>query len=623
MFDVFQALQAILGIGLVIFIHESGHFLAARWCGVRVEVFSLGFGPRLIGFRRGGTLYQLAAIPVGGFVSMAGELPDRRGRAPAPDELPAKTVGQRFLVYSGGVLMNLVSALVVFPLLFWYGVPFVKPVAGDPSPGGPAWQAGIPPGSEVLEVNGAEVFDGFHIMTEVAIGGGRTTELLIRDGDSGEVRRVAVESRYDEANGIRRIDLGLPAVDPEHRIDVEEGSSAWEAGLRSGDRLVAVGDFPAEFRLMDQLLMAKERGSTLALTVEGDDGARREVVLEPSLDPEQTRARLGILPARAEVVGLRAGGPLEGLDLREGDRLIAVDDHRTVRTGYLQLGLLAAGPESVLVVDRPSVDGFQRLELPLPALAREAVFDVERFLALSLDVDGLLLAVSPDEGGYVGGLRDGDRLLEIDGVPMEEWSAVRAAVAEATDAERAMEIVVERRPPRTEAAAERTVLTARAIPQAERNVGSRFDEYGFAPRTWDYVFRAHGPLDAMRVGLATSWLYVEQTWLTLKGMLLSQVSTRNIGGPVAIGQISYSFAENGWPKLLYFLCMLSVNLALINLLPIPVLDGGHLLFLAVEKVKGSPVSERVVGYSQLVGVVFIVGLMVYVTFNDIRRVLDL
>lgn len=617
-----------IGIGLVIFIHESGHYLAARWCGVRVQVFSLGFGPRLFGFRRGGTLYQIAAIPVGGFVTMAGELPDGRGRTPAPDELPAKTVGQRFLVYSGGVLSNMLSALIVFPLLFWHGVPFVKPVAGDPSPGGPAWQAGIPPGSEILEVNGAEVFDGFHIMTEVAISGGEQAELLIRDADTGESRRVRVESRYDELNGIRRIDLGLPAADPEHRIDVEEGSAAWIAGLRNGDRLVQVGDAPPEFRIMDQLLMAKERSATLELEVESSAGERRAVVLEPSLDAERTRARLGILPARAEVVGLRDGGPLAQIDLREGDRLIAVDSHRIVRTGDLELGLLAAGPDSVLVLERPAgedvgSEGFERLQLPLPALTREQVFRVERFVALALDVEGLFLAVAPDEGGFVGGLRDGDRLLAIDGEAMLEWTAVRAAVAEATEAERAMQVVVERREPLAMAPPERLELTAEAIPQPERNIGSRFDEYGFAPRTWDYTFRADGPVDAIRVGLATSWLYVKQTWLTLKGMLLSQVSTRNIGGPVAIGQISYSFAENGWPKLLYFLCMLSVNLALINLLPVPVLDGGHLLFLVVEKVKGSPVSERVVGYSQLVGVVFIVGLMVYVTFNDVRRVLGL
>jgi regulator of sigma E protease len=338
------------------------------------------------------------------------------------------------------------------------------------------------------------------------------------------------------------------------------------------------------------------------------------------------RPRLGILPARVEVVGLRPGGPLGDVGLRAGDRLIAVDDRRLVRGGDLELALLDLERPAELIVDRPLAgeeEAFERLALPLPEIARADLFRIERHLALGLDMQGLLLAVQPDEGGHRGGLRDGDRLLAIDGEPMEEWSEVFEAVREATARDRALALTVERRALADGAEPEVLELTARAIPQPEPEVGSRFNEYGFAPRTWDYDFRADGPLDAIRVGLATSWLYVEQTWLTLKGMLLAKVSTRNIGGPVAIGQISYSFAESGWPKLLYFLCMLSVNLALINLLPIPVLDGGHLLFLLVEKVKGSPVSERVVGYSQLVGVVFIVGLMVYVTFNDIRRVLGL
>ena len=120
--------QVVLGIGLVIFVHELGHYLAARWCGVRVITFSLGFGPKLIGREIGGTLYQVAAIPLGGYCRMAGEESRGNGEPPAPDELPAKGVGQRFFIYSGGVLMNVLFALIVFPILFHVGVPFISPI---------------------------------------------------------------------------------------------------------------------------------------------------------------------------------------------------------------------------------------------------------------------------------------------------------------------------------------------------------------------------------------------------------------------------------------------------------------------------------------------------------------
>ena len=89
--DISRALQVVFGIGLVIFVHELGHFIAARFFGVRVEVFSLGFGPRILGLRRGATMYQVSAVPIGGYVRMAGE--ERRGETPRPDDLSAKSVG--------------------------------------------------------------------------------------------------------------------------------------------------------------------------------------------------------------------------------------------------------------------------------------------------------------------------------------------------------------------------------------------------------------------------------------------------------------------------------------------------------------------------------------------------
>src|SRR6185503_12348559 len=105
-------------------------------------------------------------------------------------------------------------------------------------------------------------------------------------------------------------------------------------------------------------------------------------------------------------------------------------------------------------------------------------------------------------------------------------------------------------------------------------------------------------------------------WLTIKKMIVGEVSTKSIGGIITIGSVSYSMAEAGWTKLFFFLCLLSINLAIFNVLPIPVLDGGHLFFLIVEKIKGSPVSERVMGFSQLVGLMFVLALLLFVTYND-------
>src|SRR5262249_39512458 len=131
---------------------------------------SLGMGPRLFGWRRGPTLYQVALVPIGGYVRMAGEESAESRASPAPDELHGETGGQRFLIYSGGVLANRLFGLVLFPVIFSVGVPCADPVLGPNSPGSPAWHAGLPPGTRVLKVNGHEIFDFNHILTEVALG---------------------------------------------------------------------------------------------------------------------------------------------------------------------------------------------------------------------------------------------------------------------------------------------------------------------------------------------------------------------------------------------------------------------------------------------------------------------
>ena len=121
--------QVIFGIGLMIFIHELGHFMAAKKIGVRVEAFSLGFGPRLVGFRRGGTDYRLSAIPLGGYVKMAGENPDDP-RTGSPDELQSRSAWERMIIFSAGVFMNFIFPSIPGPATrgWWSGIRIRPPI---------------------------------------------------------------------------------------------------------------------------------------------------------------------------------------------------------------------------------------------------------------------------------------------------------------------------------------------------------------------------------------------------------------------------------------------------------------------------------------------------------------
>ena len=148
-------------LGVLVFVHELGHFLAARRLGVRVLTFSLGFGPKILKFRRGDTEYCVSAIPLGGYVKMAGESPDDP-RTGSPDEFMSKTKWERFQVLIMGPVMNLLLAVVVMAVVLAQGaeVPVYQdqlPLVGAVETGSPAEQAGIQRGDLILDVAGRAV----------------------------------------------------------------------------------------------------------------------------------------------------------------------------------------------------------------------------------------------------------------------------------------------------------------------------------------------------------------------------------------------------------------------------------------------------------------------------------
>ncbi|MBL8755042.1 MAG: site-2 protease family protein, partial [Planctomycetes bacterium] len=231
-------LLAAIGIGMLIFLHELGHFLAARLAGVRVEVFSLGYGPRLCGVVWRGTDFRLSAVPFGGYVMVAGADPGDR-RYPAAESLWAKSIGHRALFWSGGVLMNVVLALVLFPIAFRAGVDFTAPIIGRVEVGSAAWEARLQPGDRVVAIGQKLVYSGDNLLVEIALTGGRPTTLTVRAPDGAE-RKVTVEPQWNGNDG--RYELGIePAVvDGPMPIVVKGGGPAEKAGLQSGDLLLLV-----------------------------------------------------------------------------------------------------------------------------------------------------------------------------------------------------------------------------------------------------------------------------------------------------------------------------------------------------------------------------------------------
>jgi membrane-associated protease RseP (regulator of RpoE activity) len=182
-------LGVVFGVGLLIFIHELGHFLAAKWAGVKVEVFSLGFGHRLAGFERGGTDYRISALPLGGYVRMLGQADDDPFQASTQDpaDFRNKSPGKRFVILVAGVVMNLLLAAVGFVLAFGLGIEFTAAEIGAVDPGSPAARADLRPGDIILQADGTDVLGLNDLQTVVAVSNGEMTLTVLRDGKSHQV----------------------------------------------------------------------------------------------------------------------------------------------------------------------------------------------------------------------------------------------------------------------------------------------------------------------------------------------------------------------------------------------------------------------------------------------------
>lgn len=599
--DILRILMVAGGIGLVIFVHELGHFLAARWCKVRVETFSLGFGPRLLGWRRGGTDYQLAAIPLGGFVKMVGEEREEGGKL-APDSLQSKSVGQRFLIYSGGVIMNMVFALVVFPIVLAVGVPMNEPVVGDVAPASPAWHARIPEETRILAVNGTPVQDFLGIRTAVALGSHERTELLVQKPGAAGAETVALRPEFNEALGMYTIGIGGGRA-RDLAIAVAPDSPAAKAGLLDRDRLRRVLQAPEGLSVEEALAWTLARGAALELEYERD-GSVRTARVEPQKSTDSRTRILGVAPEFNLIADVRESELVRTLGLQRDDVILQVNG-RSIREEFdLLLGLLGAEQRLELLVQR----GEEKLTLQHPGLDARSARELHADLALGSNAESSRITVRAGSSAELAGMQAGDTVIAIAGRPITRFTEIREAISRAG----------------SDAVA---VLVRRETPEGPREL-----EFQVAPKPWGYdyglgfqpalyTYQAKDLGEAVSVGLSSSWRFLAESFLTLVRMFQGNVSSDNLGGIITIGVVSHSWAGLGLAKLLFFLCMLSVNLAFLNVLPIPVLDGGHLAFLLVEKLKGSPVSERVQSASQIVGLVLVGLLVLYVTYNDIQRLI--
>ena len=602
-----NTILSVLGIGLLIFMHELGHFLAARLFNVRVETFSLGFGPRIAGWRRGETDYRISAIPLGGYVKMAGEYGDFDDETVLdPDDLASKPIWQRFVIFSGGVVVNFLLAFLIFPIAFGAGVPFMAPIVGSVTPGGPAWQAGLLEGDHIIEVNGSSVYGFNDVSLEIALTDPEDTRLLIRRG-SAEFERQVFPERHDG-----RYDIGIrPQGSALLDVPVDDlDNPAVSAGLLRDDVLLTVNgqrigeDLGYGVRTPGSALLSAFRtGEAVDVTVDRE-GQTVAATVNPRVrtgDPDLRR--LGAMPLQTRVSHRRNSADSSAYPLAVGDVLLSAGGEPVANADDLRQAMKSALEQGSLELTWHRGDAVMSRAFTRDQMMVFLAGDV----ALRSDTASVRIQVVPDGPLAQAGIVTGDTLLSLDGEELSDYDNLLQRLKDNDDL----------RTPQVE------FLVGYSHEGIEQTVSIRAQpltglDYGFFLTPAKLVVKEDFS-GALSAGWDASINALRTIGMTLGKLITGEVGTNNLGGPLSIAYITYKQAEADFAKLLYFLALLSVNLGFINILPIPVLDGGQIMFLLFEKVKGSRLSDRFMQNAQFAGLVAILALMVYVTYNDFMK----
>ena len=266
-------------IGILVFVHEFGHFIMAKRAGVRVEKFSLGMGPKLFGFKKGDTEYVLSALPLGGYVKMAGENPDEDPTG-APDEFQSKTVWQRAKIAATGPLTNIVLAFIIMPLVFMVGTYSEGPAkVGYVEKGSPAERAGFMAGDVIEEINGRSISDWTRALTLIAVNPDTDVTVIIER--QGEKKTLTL--RPELATELKIGTSGLVPDMPAEIGKLKPGFPAEQAGVMVNDKIIAVDGKTIYHWIQFSTLVRDSKGSKLTLTLERN-GKRMEKIVTPKED---------------------------------------------------------------------------------------------------------------------------------------------------------------------------------------------------------------------------------------------------------------------------------------------------------------------------------------------------